>query len=62
MHPKLTMLYWKGETFWVGKILERPDIMSQGETIQELEENLKDAHMTMVMDETTLSALQFPPC
>lgn len=53
MHPKLTMLYWKGETFWVGKILERPDIMSQGETIQELEENLKDAYMMMVTDRNT---------
>ena len=51
MNPKLTMLYWKGETFWVGKLLEHPEIMSQGETIQELEENLKDAYMMMVTDD-----------
>ncbi len=48
---KLTMLYCKGERFWVGKILERPDIMTQGETIEELEENLKDAYMMMVTED-----------
>jgi predicted RNase H-like HicB family nuclease len=50
-HPKLTMLFWKGETYWLGKILEHPHIMTQGETIEELEENLKDAYMMMVTDD-----------
>ncbi len=26
--------------FWVGKLLEHPDIMTQGETLKELEENI----------------------
>lgn len=51
MDAKITMIYWKSEKFWLGKILEHPEIMSQGETIEELEENLKDAYKLMVMDD-----------
>jgi len=50
MNPKVTMIYWKGKKFWLGKILEHPEIMSQGTTIDELEENLKDAYKLMLMD------------
>ena len=51
MDSKITMIYWKGEKFWLGKILEHPEIMTQGETIEELEENLKDAFRLMLMDD-----------
>ena len=51
MHKNLTMIYWKGERFWLGKLLEHPEIMTQGETREELEENLKDAYRLMVMDD-----------
>ena len=44
-------MYWKGEQFWVGKLLEHPEIMTQGETLEELEENLKDAYRMMVMED-----------
>jgi len=49
MYTKIKMVYWKGEKFWLGKILEHPEIMSQGETLEELEENLKDAYKLMLM-------------
>jgi predicted RNase H-like HicB family nuclease len=51
MDSKITMIYWKGENFWLGKILEHPEIMTQGESIEELEENLKDAFKLMLMDD-----------
>jgi predicted RNase H-like HicB family nuclease len=51
MHQTLTMIYWRGENFWLGKLLEHPEIMTQGETREELEENLKDAYRLMVMDD-----------
>ena len=51
MNAKMTMIYWKGEKFWLGKLLERPEIMTQAETVEEMEENLKDAYMMMVMDD-----------
>ena len=50
MH-KITMIYWQDGKFWLGKILEYPEIMTQGKTLKELEENIKDAYMLMVMDE-----------
>jgi len=51
MHPKITMIYWKSDKFWLGKLLEHPEIMTQGETQEELEENLKDAYLLMAMDD-----------
>ncbi|MSQ71755.1 MAG: type II toxin-antitoxin system HicB family antitoxin [Betaproteobacteria bacterium] len=51
MKQKLTMIYWKGDRFWLGKVLEHPEIMTQGETIEELEGNLKDAFRLMAFDE-----------
>ena len=50
MKPKMTMLYWKSNKFWLGKLLEHPEIMTQGETIEELEENIKDAYLLMAID------------
>ncbi|TRZ74856.1 MAG: type II toxin-antitoxin system HicB family antitoxin [Deltaproteobacteria bacterium] len=51
MKTKLKMIYWKGEKFWVGKLLEHPEIMTQGETLEELEENMKDAYILMAMED-----------
>lgn len=48
---KLTMIYWKGEKFWLGKLKEHPEIMTQGKALKELEENLKDAYLMMVMED-----------
>jgi len=51
METKLRMVYWKDEKFWVGKLLEYPDIMTQGKTLKELEENMKEAYMLMTMED-----------
>jgi predicted RNase H-like HicB family nuclease len=51
MKTKMTMLYWKSEEYWVGKLLEHPEIMTQGRTLKELEENIKDAYLLMAMDD-----------
>jgi len=51
MKQKLTMVYWKGEKFWLGKLMEHPEIMTQGETVEELEQTIKDAYRSMVMDD-----------
>jgi predicted RNase H-like HicB family nuclease len=49
METKLKMVYWKGKKYWVGRLLEHPEIMTQGETLEELEENMKDAYLLMAM-------------
>ena len=49
MEHQLKMVYWKGDKFWLGKLPEHPEIMTQGETVKELEENIKDAYHAMVL-------------
>ncbi|WP_420264597.1 type II toxin-antitoxin system HicB family antitoxin [Candidatus Magnetominusculus dajiuhuensis] len=51
MTHRMTMIYWKGDKFWLGKLLDHPDIMTQGETLEELEENIKDAYRLMVLED-----------
>jgi len=51
MDRRLTMVYWKSEYFWLGKLLEHPEIMTQGETVEGLEENLRDAYLSTLMDD-----------
>lgn len=51
MEHQLKMIYWKSEKFWLGKLLQHPEIMTQGETVEELEINIKDAYHAMVLDD-----------
>ena len=48
---KMTLVYWKGEQFWLGKLLEHPEIMTQGDTLEELEANIREAYLLMAMDD-----------
>ncbi|MCE7072084.1 type II toxin-antitoxin system HicB family antitoxin [Dyadobacter sp. CY327] len=40
---KFTVLISKGEEFLIGRIKEIPSVMTQGETINEVMENISDA-------------------
>ena len=51
MKSEVTMIYWREGKFWLGKLREHPEIMTQGRTLKELEENLRDAYVMMVMDD-----------
>lgn len=51
LNATLNMVYWRGEHFWLGKLVDHPEIMSQGETLEELEENLRDAWREMLLDD-----------
>ena len=37
-------IYWQGDGMWLGHLEEYPDYMTQGETIEELQENLTDLY------------------
>ena len=37
-------VYWQAGDMWLGYIEEFPDYMTQGQTLEELEENLKDIY------------------
>ncbi len=54
MNIKKSMIYWKGEKFWLAKLLDHPEIMTQGETLEELEENIKDAYLMMAMEDVPM--------
>jgi len=50
MNSKMNMIYWKSEKFWLGKLLEHLEIMAQGESLEEMEENIKEAYLLIAMD------------
>lgn len=37
-------VYWEDQGMWIGYLEEYPDYMSQGESLEELKENLKDIY------------------
>ena len=39
---KKKYVYWKDDEMWLGYLEEYPDYMTQGQTIEELKDNLRD--------------------
>jgi predicted RNase H-like HicB family nuclease len=37
-------LYWQDEDMWLGYLEDYPDYMTQGRSVEELQENLKDLY------------------
>ena len=46
-----TLEYWMEEGWYVGRLKEVPGIFSQGESLEELEENIRDAYHLMAEEE-----------
>lgn len=46
----LTLDYWPDGGWFVGRLREMPSVFSQGPTLAELEENIRDAYQLMVSD------------
>ena len=46
-----TLEYWIDDGWYVGKLREIPGVFSQGETLEELEDNIKDAYHIMLDEE-----------
>ncbi len=51
MIRNFSLEYWVDDNWYVGRLKEIPGVFSQGETIEELEENIKDAYHLMMEDE-----------
>ena len=43
--------YWIDEDWYIGRLKEVPGVFSQGESLEELEENIRDAYRLMVEEE-----------
>jgi predicted RNase H-like HicB family nuclease len=41
---RFTMEYWRDGSWYVGRLREVPGVFSQGKTLAELDENLRDAY------------------
>ena len=48
MLKHFTLEYWKDSRWYVGKLKEVPGVFSQGKSLRELEENIRDAYYLMV--------------
>jgi len=44
---KIKYIYWKDENYWLGYLEEYPDYKTQGESLDELKENLKDIYIEL---------------
>ncbi len=51
MRRSFTLTYWRDDEWYVGRLEEIPGVFSQGETLAELEENVRDAY-DLVRSET----------
>lgn len=51
MRGHFTLEFWRDGDFYVGRLLEVPGVFSQGETLDELRENIQDTYDLMVTQE-----------
>ena len=54
MVRNFSLEYWRDKSWYVGKLKEVPGVFSQGETLEELEENIKEAYQLMMEEEISL--------
>jgi predicted RNase H-like HicB family nuclease len=50
MRRTFTLEYWQDEGWYVGQLREVSGVFSQGETLTELEENIRDAYELVLED------------
>ncbi len=50
-----TLEFWADEDSYVGRLREVPGVFSQGETLDELKNNVRDAYHLMLEDQETPS-------
>jgi predicted RNase H-like HicB family nuclease len=50
----IKFVYWQDGTFWLGYLQDYPDFMTQGETLEELQENLKDIYNEIIQEHIPL--------
>ena len=60
MERTFTLEYQQDNGWYVGRLKEVPGVFSQGETLTELEDNIRDAYKTM-METEVLPKLSMKP-
>ena len=54
MERHFTLEYWLDDDWYVGRIKEIPGVFSQGETLEELEDNILDAYSMVIESENEI--------
>jgi len=52
MKHAFNLEYWQDDGWYVGRLKEVPGVFSQGETLEELEENIEDAYKLLMAEES----------
>jgi predicted RNase H-like HicB family nuclease len=52
MARSFTLEYWVDEGWYVGRLKEVEGVFSQGETLEDLQENIREAYHLMTDDDT----------
>ena len=50
MRHAFTLEYWPDDGGYVGRLREVPGVFSQGDTLEELEDNIRDAYDLVLSD------------
>ncbi|HEX3869347.1 MAG TPA: type II toxin-antitoxin system HicB family antitoxin [Pirellulales bacterium] len=53
MQTTFLLEYWEDDGWFVGRLKGVPGVFSQGRTLEELEESIRDAYSLMVEEEET---------
>jgi len=56
MSRHFTLEYWVDEAWYVGRLKEVPGVFSQGKSLEELEENIRDAYHLIAEEEKSRRA------
>ena len=51
MPNSFTLQYWVDGDWYVGRLRGVPGVFSQGRTLEELEDNIRDAYQFLIQDE-----------
>lgn len=54
MERSFTLEYWTDDGWYVGRLKEVPGVFSQGETMEDLEANIKESYQLMMPEEDVL--------
>ncbi len=53
MKARFNLEYWREKGWYVGRLKEVPGVFSQGETLRDLEANIRDAYALMVREQSS---------
>ncbi|MEZ5353869.1 MAG: type II toxin-antitoxin system HicB family antitoxin [Bryobacteraceae bacterium] len=56
MSLRLDPQYWKDGDWFVGRLPQVPGVFSKGSTLEELEENVRDAYRMMLEEQDAIPA------